>query len=124
MNRLKNGLILIILISFLCFVAIMPVTCIFKTVTGICCPACGMTRAFLAIFHLDFLSSIWHNILGIPLFIFLIYSIAMLVKDFIKNRFDYITNVLNFLTKHYILILILLCISFLFNNLKQFFLVA
>lgn len=118
MNRLKNAIILIVLISFLCFVAIMPVTCIFKTVTGICCPACGMTRAFLAIFHLDFLSSIWHNILGIPLFIFLTYSIVMLANDFIKNRFDYIANTLNFLAKHYIFILVLLGISFLFNNLK------
>lgn len=118
MNRLKNGIILIILISFLCLVAIIPVTCIFKTVTGISCPACGMTRAFLAILHFDFLTSIWHNILGIPLFIFLIFSCIALFKDFICNDFAYIPKVLNFFGKHYILFLILLGISFLFNNLK------
>lgn len=118
MNRLKNGIILIILISFLCLVAVMPVTCIFKTVTGISCPACGMTRSFLAIFHFDFLTAIYHNLLGIPLFIFLIYFSFMLLKDFFQNRFTFISNLLIFLEKNAFLIIVLLLISFLFNNLK------
>ena len=118
MKRLKNGIILTILISFLCLVMIIPVTCIFKTVTGISCPACGMTRAFLAILHFDFLTSFWHNILAIPFFVFLIFSIILLIKDFICNDFNYIPKLLNFLGKHYIGIIILLAISFIFNNLK------
>lgn len=118
MNRLKSGLILIILISFLCFVAIMPVTCVFHTVTGIYCPACGMTRAFLAILHFDFLEAFFQNLLSIPLFIFIIFSIFMLVKDFIQNRFSYIPHVLHFLDKYSIFILVLLLISLVFNNLK------
>ena len=118
MNKLKNGIILIVLISFLCLVAFMPVTCIFKTVTGISCPACGMTRSFLAIFHFDFLSSIYHNLLSIPFFIFLIYFSFMLLKDLIQNRFEFIPNFLKFLEKNAFLIIILLIISFLFNNLK------
>lgn len=118
MNRLKNGIILSILICFLCFVLVMPVTCVFKTVTGISCPACGMTRSFFSIFHFDFLASIENNLLGVPFFIFLIFSVIQLLKDFIKNRFEYIPKLLNFLSNYYIIILILLCISFLFNNLK------
>ncbi len=118
MNRIKNGIILIILIVFLCFVTIMPVTCIIRKVTGIYCPACGMTRSFEALAHFHFLDSIYYNILGIPLFIFIIFSLIMLVKDFIENKFTYISNVLNFFNKHYISILILLFISFAFNNLK------
>ncbi len=116
--RLKNGLILFILISFLCFVAIMPVTCIFKTVAGIYCPACGMTRAFLAILHFDFLEACYQNLLSLPLFIFLSFSLFMLGKDFIQNRFSYIPKVLHFLDHYYIVIIILLIISFAFNNLK------
>ena len=118
MNRIKNGIILIILISFLCFVAIVPVTCIIKSVTGIYCPACGMTRSFEAILHLHFLDSLWYNILGIPLFIFIIFSLIMLIKDFMQNKFVYIPNLLNFFGKHYIFIIILLLISTIFNNLK------
>lgn len=119
MNRLKNGLILIVLISFLCFISIMPVTCVFQAVTGIFCPACGMTRAFLAILNFNFLEACYQNLLSIPLFIFLVFSVFMLVKDFIQNRFSYIHHVLCFLEQHPIIILALLIISFVFNNLKM-----
>ena len=118
MNRIKNSIILIILICFLCFVATIPVTCIFQTVTGISCPACGMTRAFLALFHFDFLKAIYQNILSIPLFCFLVISVFMLCKDFVKNEFRYIPKVLDFLGKYWLWVLILLFISFIFNNLK------
>lgn len=118
MNRLKNGLLLFILISFLCFVAIMPVNCLFKTVTGIYCPACGMTRAFLAILHFDFLEACYQNLLSIPFLIFLIFSTIMLVKDFIQNRFSYIPRILFFFEHHAVFIITSLIISFVFNNFK------
>ena len=118
MNRLKNGIILIILISFLCFVAIMPVTCIIKTVTGIYCPACGMTRSFLCILHFDFINATYYNLFGIPFFIFIIIFVTMILRDFILNRFSFIPKLLSLLGKHYIFILVLLVISTIFNNLK------
>ncbi len=118
MNRVKISIILIILICFLCFVATIPVTCIFQTVTGISCPACGMTRAFLALFRLDFLEAIYQNILSIPLFFFLIIGIFMLCKDFIKNEFSFIPKVLTFFEKNWIAILILIFASFIINNIK------
>lgn len=120
MSRLKNCLILFILTLFLLIVKLMPVSCIFHTVTGIYCPACGMTRAFNSILKLDFISALSYNILSIPLFIFIVVSIIMLIIDIIKNKFEYIPNVLKFLSKHYVSILILLFISFLFNNLNLF----
>ncbi|MCI9177513.1 MAG: DUF2752 domain-containing protein [Clostridia bacterium] len=118
MNRLKNASIFMILISFLCLVANLPVTCIFKSVTGISCPACGMTRAFLAIFRFDFWAATWQNLFSIPLFVFLAFSIVMMIKDFIQNRFYYLPNVIKFLGKYPLFFLILIGISFLFNNLK------
>ncbi len=118
MSRIKNGIILLILISFLSFVAIVPVTCIIKTVTGIYCPACGMTRSFEAILHFHFIDAIWYNILGIPLFVFIIFSLIMVGKDFLQNKFSYISNVLSFFSRHYIFIILLLIVSLVFNNLK------
>lgn len=118
MNRLKNGLILFILISFLSLIAIMPVACLFKTVTGISCPACGMTRAFMSILHFDFLEACYQNLLSIPLFLFLIFSVIILLKDFIQNRFSYIPHVLQFLGQHAFIFVLLLIISFIFNNIK------
>ena len=118
MNRFKNLIIIIILISFLCVVVVMPVTCVFTTVTGIYCPACGMTRAFLAIFHFHLLEACYQNLFSIPFFIFIVFSTTMIIKDFIQNRFTYIPKDLAFLGRHYLFILILLVISFIFNNLK------
>lgn len=118
MNRIKSGIILIILISFLSFVAIVPVTCIFKTVTGISCPACGMTRSFWSILYLDFSKALYYNLFGFPFFIFIIFSILSLGIDFILNRSSYIPKLLKFFSQYYIFILILLAVSFLFNNLK------
>ena len=118
MNRLKNSFILFILISFLVLVAVMPVACLFKTVTGISCSACGMTRAFLSILHFDFLEACYQNLLSIPLFLFLTFSIFMLLKDFIQNRFSYIPHLIQFLGRYPWIFVFLLLISFIFNNLK------
>ena len=85
MNRIKNFIILVILIIFLYTISILPVTCFFKSVTGIYCPACGMTRAFRSILNLNFLDAIYFNILSIPLFIFIAYFSFILVIDLIKN---------------------------------------
>ncbi len=118
MNRLKNGLILLILISFLGLVAIMPVACLFKTVTGISCPSCGMTRDFLALLHFDLLGACYHNLLSIPFLLFLIFSVFMLLKDFVQNRFTYIPRLLQFFEHYGFVIILLLIVSFVFNNLK------
>ena len=46
---------------FLLVIKFIPVTCIFNQVTGIYCPACGMTRAFLSILHFDFKAAYQYN---------------------------------------------------------------
>ena len=118
MNRIKNFIILAILIIFLYTISILPVTCFFKSVTGIYCPACGMTRAFRSILNLNFLDAIYFNILSIPLFIFIAYFSFILVIDLIKNDSIFIPNLLDFFKNYYWIFLILLFISFIFNNLK------
>ena len=124
MNRIKNFIIIIILIIFLYIIAILPVTCIFKSVTGILCPACGMTRAFWSIMNFNFLQATYFNILSIPLFypflfwLCLFYFIIRLIIDLIANTFIFIPNLIAFLGRHYWLFLLLLFISFIFNNLK------
>ena len=119
MNRIKNFIILTILIIFLYTISILPVTCFLKSVTGIYCPACGMTRAFISILNLNFLDAIYFNILSIPLFIFIIYFSFRLIIDLIKNDFVFVPNLLNFFKNYYWIILISLFISFFFNNIKN-----
>ena len=54
--------------GFLLASAITPVAipCVFKLVTGIPCPACGLSRAFLYAARLDFLAALRMNILFLP----------------------------------------------------------
>lgn len=117
-NRIKNVLILLILILFLLFVLNIPVTCIFKSVTGISYPACGMTRAFISILHLNFLNAFLLNILSIPLFIFICISVIIMIIEIFRNKFNYIPKLLNFLGKYWYIFIILLIISFIWNNMR------
>lgn len=117
-NRIKNVLILLILILFLLFVLNIPVTCIFKSVTGISCPACGMTRAFISILHLNFFNAFLLNILSIPLFIFICISVIIIIIEVLRNQFNYIPKLLNFLGKYWYIFIILLIISFIWNNMR------
>lgn len=118
MNRIKNFIILSILIIFLYTISILPVTCFLKSVTGIYCPACGMTRAFISILNFDLLDAIYFNILSIPLFILIFYFSLRLVIDLIKNNFIFIPNLLDFFKNYYWIFLILVFVSFVFNNVK------
>lgn len=115
-NRIKNILILLVLILFLLFVLNVPVTCIFKSVTGISCPACGMTRAFISILHFNFIDAFFLNILSIPLFIFIAFSVIMLIIEILKNKFEYVPKLLSFLGKYWYIFIILLAVSFIWNN--------
>ena len=117
-NRSKNICILAILILFLFIVEIIPVTCIFKTVTGISCPACGMTRAFHSIMQLQFYEAFTFNILSIPLFVVIIIAIICLLYEIVTNKYLFIPKLLQCLSNKYVIIaiIILLCLSFLVNN--------
>ena len=52
----------------------LPIICPFKTLTGISCPGCGMTRAFLALGEADFVGAFHLNPFSIPLFAFFVFS--------------------------------------------------
>lgn len=115
-NRLKNLLILIVLLTFLLIILYIPVNCLFKEFTGIYCPSCKMTRAFYSILDFDLINAFKLNILSIPVFIFIIFFLLNVFIDFIKNRFKFIPNLLKFFSKYYIIIIIILFISFIYNN--------
>lgn len=117
-NRIKNICILAILTLFLLVIELVPVTCIFNQVTGIYCPACGMTRAFYSILNFNFIDAFCYNILSIPLFIFIISSLIILIYEVLLNKFEYIPKLLKLLSNKFVLILIfvMISISFILNN--------
>jgi hypothetical protein len=53
----------------------VPGSCIFKTVTDIECPFCGLTRGFVSISHLQISKAMSYNYLSGFLFVFVILQI-------------------------------------------------
>lgn len=69
--------------------------CIFKMATGYKCPACGMTRSFIYMGHLDFINALKLNFAAALLFLFCIFQIPYrLARIFVANiRYQHILNV-------------------------------
>lgn len=67
MRKIKiRGILLRLLILLLCGVALLGVLrwgrgCLFRNFTGIPCPGCGMTRAWLAALRFDFAEAFHHH---------------------------------------------------------------
>lgn len=118
MKRLINILILVFtgLLLYLLISGIISYQCIFKTILGIRCPGCGLTRSFRSIISLDFISSICYNILGIPLFILFFIFMILFIKDAILNEDRTLKLIYEILSKYYILILIIVGMTMIINN--------
>ena len=68
----------------------IPLICPFRAISGIPCPGCGMTRAFLALAEGDFLGALRFNPLSVPLFAALVisaFNIRLPIPQRAKNRF-------------------------------------
>lgn len=117
-NRIKNILILTILLIFLLMIKLLPVACLFWQATGIYCPACGMTRAFHSVMSFN-LSKLQYNILSIPLFLFIIITIIILLYEIIFNKWNYIPFILKKISNKHVIIMILfsMLLSMIINNL-------
>lgn len=60
--------------------------CVFKSITGIPCPGCGMGRATIQLFKGNLIKSFDYNILCIPFTIIIIISICWLMRDIILRK--------------------------------------
>lgn len=120
MKRIINISLLLFGISFVIIVTSgsFKFECLFRNLFDICCPGCGLTRAFSSILNLDFYSAFKYNILGIPLFIFSIIICIGIVIDIIKNDNRTILFILNLFNKHFILIIVLIIITMTINNIN------
>jgi len=61
----------------------ITIPCIFNFLFDIHCPACGFTRSFIELIHLDFRKSLEYNVLTIPIIVSTIYYI---IKDLYKFK--------------------------------------
>ena len=79
--------------------------CLFKQVTGVQCPSCGLTRSFILIGHFKILEALSFNMVGIFMYILVILQIPYRVLLISKNAKIIYTNKITLFSKVYIYLL-------------------
>lgn len=120
-NRVVNILILLIVFTLFVIIFILDtkIPCVFKSMLGISCPGCGMTRAIHEILHFNFFQSIKYNILALPLVVLGIILTPVIIYDIIFNKNIFITVSNKILTKYWYIVLIIVGITMLINNINK-----
>lgn len=91
-TRKVMWLILILVVGYFIVMKAMSMNtvCVFKNLTGIPCPGCGMTRAFLELCRGNFMDSlIFHPLLLLVLILGLLSFISiwsMALRNFLRNN--------------------------------------
>ena len=83
----KDVLIILILLFliYICYKLSIPIPCPFKTITGLDCPGCGITRMIISITEFKFYEAFMYNqFCFILLILGIIYGI---IKIFIKKDY-------------------------------------
>ena len=91
------------------------INCLFKELFQIPCPGCGLTRAFRALFDLDFKLALYYNYLIYPILIVWLYCTFLIYKDFRYKENNLINFYNNIFVKNYKLIILMLIVSEILN---------
>lgn len=105
---------LLLFIFGLLVVFAFDINCVFKSVFGIPCPGCGLTRGFRALLSGNFIRAESYNILTIPIFLFLLFIVILMAIDLV-NRSNSTERVLKKISDHYVLLIIIVCFNWIIN---------
>jgi len=94
--------------------------CMFKSITGIPCPTCGLTRAFLYIYQLNIISAVKMNILAAPLIIAMLVHLSFAFIGLVKGSNIMLDRFHSFIAKSWVIVtmIVLLVISGVYNILN------
>lgn len=98
-------------------VFVFDVNCIFKIIFRVPCPGCGLTRGFRSLFSGNFIKAESYNVLTIPIFVFLLCIFIIMLVDVI-NKSNNTEKILNKISNHYILLLIIVCLNWIINIIR------
>lgn len=82
----KAAIILLLGLAYYTFICITGyvIPCVFNLATGLYCPGCGITRMFLSLAQLDFISAAHNNLLVfslmVPVFVYLFVKLISYIK--------------------------------------------
>jgi len=75
-------------VIFYLILQLLGITCPIKFVTGVSCPGCGMTRAWLSLLHFDFAKAVYyHPLFFIPPLALVIFIFKSKIKPSIYKAF-------------------------------------
>lgn len=60
--------------------------CLFRRITGLECPGCGMTRASYAFLNGRFLEAFWFNPVGVILFPIAVFGVGLEVVAWVRGK--------------------------------------
>lgn len=109
-----SGILLLFIILFL-----KPI-CIFKYITRIPCPMCGITRGIKSILNFNIIDSLKYNLLSIPTLLFITTFYILYILSIILRK-NYISCYYNYFVINYKTIIYILLINWLINILKGMF---
>lgn len=97
------------------------IPCLFRLITGIPCPGCGMTRAFRYIIDGKLLMAINTNFFAIPLFAFLAIVPIWIAFDILNNRQTFESAMRHTWTReHTIIALLIIAIGWIYNIIANY----
>ena len=93
--------------------------CPVRSIFGIKCLGCGMTRGFIAIMKLDFKAAFRYNVMSLPLFAGILLYCVMFILDVIFEK-DFLERIELFLSRKYMyaVYFVVMLISFAINNIS------
>lgn len=93
--------------------------CIFKNLTGLPCPGCGMGRATIAFFHGDLMQSFFINPAAIPFAIAMLISLIWMIYDLHLGTTNFFSTINKKLPAKYMILLItLVCVNWAWSVVK------
>ncbi|MGB9599099.1 MAG: DUF2752 domain-containing protein, partial [Myxococcota bacterium] len=94
--------------------------CLFKTFTGLPCPACGMTHSFVSIGHLRIIEGFYFNIIGPFLYLMLIIGIFLTLTEILMNRLIIEPLFERYKIRILIIVIPLIILSWVINLIRHF----